>query len=824
MWQDFRYALRLLGRNPLFTLMATLSLAIGIGANSAIFSVVDAVLLRPLPVADPRSLAVIYSGPPDSRYDPSSYPDFLDFQAQNHSFSGLVAHSPLLVSYTNGDRSEQILGEIATADYFQVLGIPISRGRGFVAEEDQGPGAHPVVVVSDSFWRRRLDAAPDAVGRLLKLDGHDFRIIGIAPASFRGLTVGVVTDLWVPISMADQVAADRPGVRTRRDRHWLQIMGRLRPGTRLPAAQTDLGLIASRLAAEYPDSNRGHGVAVLAASSVVVHPEADAAVFGAAGLLGLVVGAVLLIAAANVANLLLARASARRRDIAIRLAIGASRLQLIRQLLVESVLLALLGGGAGLLLAAWVLALLVRFRLPLPISVTLEIGISSHALVFTFGLALLTGVLCGLAPALVSSRPRLVAEIKDDVTAAGGRRRRFGLSNLLVIAQVAVSLLLLIGAGLFVRSLESAQSIDPGFRITDVALATAQPAVTGYDETRVRAFYHELARRAAALPGVQAVAMTDWVPLTLGFKTKKIAVEGSGGEPMVGTAGGTGPGAGVEVDSAVVEPGYFKALAIALLRGRDFNETDRATSPRVAVIDETMASHMWRGRDPLGARFRLVAGPAGWVSVVGVVRDSKVRSLGEAPRPYFYLPFAQSYSPSMTLLLVTAGAPEAVLPAVRREVAALDPNVPIAEATTLAQHLQLSLFPARVAALLLGLFGLVGLLLAAVGLYGVVSQSVARRTREMGIRLALGSQRGELLAKLTMEGMVLVGIGVGIGLAAAYASSQVLASLLFGISAVDPLTFTGVPLMLLLVALLATLVPAWRAMRIDPVKSLRAGQ
>jgi predicted permease len=809
-WKDVRYGARLLARSPGFTLVAVFSLTLGIGANSAVFSIVNAVLWRRLPVPEPDRLMALYTGESDSPYGPSSYPDYADFRDESRSFSGLAAHNPVFLAYSEGQQTELILGEIVSGNYFSVLGVPAAHGRTLLSGDDRVPGEAPVAVISHSFWQKRFAGNPAVVGQAIRLNGREFTVVGIAPEAFKGLSVGLAADVWVPMMMQSQVMPERAGQLDRRNAHWLLITGRLKPGVTLGQARSEMGTLARRLEQQFPDSNRDRGVSLVPADQVAVHPAVDGALLGAAGLLMVVVGLVLCIASANIANLLLVRASARRREIAMRLAIGASHGQLVRQLLIESLLLALLGGAAGLLLAYWTIRLLVTFQPSMPVAISLNVGLNGQVLLFTLVVAVLTGLLCGLAPALRVRQPALVADLKGQATEEP--RRRFALRNLLVVVQVAVSLLLLIAAGLFLRSLGKAQSVNPGFRTHGLLIASFQLGLSGYSEPRARAFSEQILERARALPSVRSAALTDWVPLSLGLRSRAIFIEGRPAERK---------GRGVEIDSALVDPAYFRTLGIGLLEGREFDSHDRPGSPDVAVVNQAMARRFWPGESPIGKQFSTVGISGPFLQVVGVVRDGKYRTLGEEPRAYFYLPLEQSSSPSLSLIVQTEGNVRDTAAALREAVRTFDPGLSIFEMKTIEEHLTVSLFPARMAALLLSAFGLVGLLLASVGLYGVVSSSVSRRTREIGIRMALGAEEGSVLRLVIFDSMILVAVGLALGLGAALLSSRILAGQLYGISTVDPVTFTGIPLMLTGVALLASYIPARRAVRVDPMVVLR---
>jgi predicted permease len=811
LFADLRYAVRRLSQRPGFALIAMLTIALGVGANSAIFSVVNAVLLRPLPVESPDHLVEIYSQEGDEEPVTQSYLDYLDIRARDDLFSGVTAYTLDFFSVSLGPEPEVMLGESVSADYFQVLGVPPALGRAFIPGEDDAPGAPAVTVISHAFWQRRFASDPEVLGQTFRVRGRPVEIIGVAPRTFKGLYVGLASELWLPLTSNQSFAAG-DDLRDRGSR-WLMVKGRLRPGVTPGQAQAGLDVLAGQLAAAYPETNADpeRRFPVIPTSDVRLHPMIDRALVPVAALLMTVVGLLLLIVCTNLANLLLARALARRKEIAIRLAVGAGRGRLVRQLLTESVLLSMLGGALGLLVAWGTLKLLVGFQPPILIKLSLDLGIDTRVLAFTFFVALAAGVLFGLAPALQTTRPQLTPALKDELEAVTRKRRRFGLRGSLVVLQVAVSLVLLVGAGLFVRSLIGAQRIDPGFERQQAAIMTIAPTLSDYDEPQTRNLYTELRQRTQALPGVESVTLASRLPLGVSINTNELYVEG------VETPENEAPG----IDITVVSPGYFETMGVPLLQGRDFGEGDDDAAPRVVIIDEAAARRFWPGENPVGKRLRLGSADGELREIVGVAQTTKVRTLGEEPRPYLYVPLLQRHRGIVSLVARTSGDPAAALPMLRREALLLDENLPIMELKTMSQHLGLMLFAPRMGGILLGIFGGLAILLATIGIYGVVSYAAAQRTREVGIRVALGARPGDVVRLVIGQGMVMVGIGAAIGLAVAFAATRPLGAFLYGVSASDPSTFFGITLLLVGVAFVAMLVPAMRAVRLDPLSALR---
>ena len=817
LWQDIRYGFRMMVKSPGFTAVAVLSLALGIGVNAAIFALVDSFLWRPFPVEDPaRLMAVFTTDPKNPGLLPLSTLNYQDYSDHNQVFTGLAALGFLTADLTAGTETERVVGFMVSGNYFDVLGVRFQHGRGFRPEEAPSLGSQPVAVISHGLWQNRFGGDPNILGQSITLNRRPYTVVGIAPESFTGTFPGFQPALWVPLTMRDHLNPSFLWFTESRRGLWLNVIGRLKPGVSRDQALAGMQTLARQLELQFPEANEGRGV------TFTTLAEARANPFGAAqnpipliaGLLLGVVGLVLLIACANVANLLLARAASRQKEISVRLAMGAGRLRLIRQLLTESVALALVGGAVGLLVAYWATDLLAAFQPPGAVGFALEAELSPRVLIFTFLVALLTGVTFGLAPAMHSSRADIHENLKE-----GGRgtteSRSGRLRSLLVISEVALAVVALIGAGLFVRSLRSALSIDPGFQTANMTTLNLDVSLQGYESAAGQEFYRQLGERVQGIAGVESTALTTRLPLTFGL-SRTLWLEDQ--VPSENERG-------VLVAVSTVEAGYFETLGIPILKGRSFQTTDDANAPMVAIINQPLADRFWPGQEPLGKRIRFPAGRDGeytpLMEVVGVARYAKVATLGEDPTPLVYFPFRQDYNPGMTLVIKSAADPAAILPSVRREIRAMDPGLPIFNVQPLTQVIAASLWLPRTGAYLLAAFGLLALVLAAIGIYGVISYSVTQRSHEIGIRMALGAERRHVLGLVLGQGMKLVGIGLGIGLGGAFAASRLVSSLLYGVSAADPVTFAGITVILIGVAFLACYVPARRATRVDPMVALR---
>jgi putative ABC transport system permease protein len=826
--QDIRYGLRVLRANPGFTLTAALSLALGIGANTSMFTLVNAALFRTLPVDKPEELAYVFSGTRDVPWSTTSYPDYVDYRDHNEVFADLAAYGEIAVSISTDESPELVRGVIASGNYFGVLGVGAIRGRTFSPSDDRVPGGHAVVVISHALWMRRFGGDASAVGRNLLINGRPYVVIGVTPPLFRGSNLLEDIDLYVPMAMQALVRPPRggfsgemdPDLLARRASGWLAMIGRLRPGVTVDQAQAGMAAVARRLEQAYPDTNRDQITTVYPVNQI--DPRAYPVLRMSALLLMGVVGLLLLIATANVANLLLARSVARRREFGIRLALGGSRMRIMRQLLTESLLLALAGAALGLLAASWSLDVLASL---VPItgifSFTLDLPIDTRVLAFTSLVAVLASLLVGFAPSLQAARASLVAALQNAAPLSAPGRLRLRGRAALVVAQVALSVVLLVLAAVFLRSFWRAQGIAPGFAVDEIATASLRIDVLRYTRARGQQFYRDVLERVSALPGVRSASIARHVPLAGNSRVATLRIRDAV-SPETGVAGaGSIAGARLPtVSVSVVGPRYFETMGIGLVAGRDFSPRDAEGAPEVVIVNQTFAAKYLTEGQALGKWVGLGEGRSPWREVVGIVRDSKYRTLGEAPTPFVYQPVAQQHETGMTLLVRTNGDPRNVLGSVRRSLLALEPNLPMSDVQPLSAVVSSALFPARMAARLLSVFAGLAALLASIGLYGVMSFAVSRRTRELGIRAALGACRRDLMALVIREGVVMVGIGIAIGWALAALATRLVAGFLY-VSPTDPLTFVAVAGLLGLVMLGATYVPARRATKVAPSVALR---
>jgi predicted permease len=815
---DIRYAFRLLGRSPVLSAVAALSLGLGIGANTTIFSLLNEVFLRPLPLAEPARLVSVFMSDERNRgnafgnFMPVSRLNLVDFRQQNQVFEGLVFHQFIPLSLAGGTgEPEQIFGEIVTGDYFRVLGAPLVMGRGFLPEEDAAPGASPVAVLSYGLWQRRYGADPNMAGRTITVNGRAFTVVGVTAESFRGTSAIGGPQLWVPFAMYREVTSGFMLESWDSRRALLfNATGRLRPGVSVEQASANMNTIAAALAQEYPNDNRGRSVTLVPLAQATINPGFRENMVTAGGLLMVVVALVLLIACANVANLLLARAASRKQEIAVRLSLGAGRRRLIRQLLVESLVLAVVGGALGLLLAYWCRAALIALRPPFLPDNALALSLDGRVLLFTALVALGTGVLFGLAPAVQFSRPDLAVELKDRTSQPTGARGQFTIRNALVVAQIALSLVALIGAGLFLRSLGNARQIDPGFDADHLAVFSFNLAAQGMPPDAAAARQREILDRVRAVPAVQSASYGSFVPLGGAGFARSVFLEGQDV---------TDARAGRLVQMSNIADGYLETIGVPLMRGRDFAPSDTAESPQVVIVNETMAKRFWPDEDAIGKRFRF-SGQEQLTEVVGVARDSKYNFLGEDPQPFIYQPLLQAPQPNVTLHLRSA-SPSAALGEVRAMVQQMEPNMPLVGVFTMEDVFDQALWAPRMGALLLAVFGALALGLASIGVYGVMAYTVSQRTRELGIRMALGATTGTVSRLVFRQGLTLTVVGVVLGSIGAVFGAQQVTNLLFSVNAIDPMTFVGIPLILIAVASLAIYIPARRASRVDPVEALR---
>lgn len=805
--QDIRYGLRQLLKHPGFAALAIISMALGIGANTSIFSLIDTVLLRPLPVHEPAQLTQVY-GTLHNGADVTlqSYLNYKEYRDRNQVFSGLFGYRTVVSSLSHDGVNQRAWGYVVTGNYFDVLGVKPVLGRAFLPEEDQTPNSHPVAVLSYACWERRFASDPAIVGKTVMLNTRPFTVIGVAPKGFIGTEVAYSPEMWVPTMMAKAIEPTSNWLE-QRDSDNMFMVGRLKPGVSEARAEAALQTLTHQLGQDFPE-NAGRGVKLMSPGLFI--PDIRNAVFSFAGVLTAVGALVLLLACVNLANLLLARATERRKEIAVRLAVGASRGRLIRQLLTESILISTAGGLAGVFLAAFINQAVRSIQLPTDIALLFDLRLDWRVLTFTLVLSVATGILFSVIPALQSSKPQLVPALKDETSMVGFRRSR--LRNSLVIAQVSLSLVLLVSAGLIIRSLQAAQKMRPGFNPEQAVALSFDLAMQGYDETKGRAFQLQVLDRVRALPQVKAVALAGNLPLSINYNSSTIYVEG-----QAETSSSNLP---LAIPNPV-SPGYFEAMGIPL-RGRDFSMEENKKESRVAIVNETFARKFYPGQDPIGKRFNWSGPKEPFWEIVGTVPDGKYNSLGEDPKAALHTPILRLSPDSAVLVARTAGNARAALNAIRAEVQKLDPTLPLYDIKTLTEHMGVSLFPARMAAMALGSFGGLALVLAAVGIYGVMSHVVAGRTREIGLRMAIGAQRADVSRLILRQGMLLALIGSLVGLAIALGGAQLLKSLLYGVSPSDPFTFTVVGGMLLAVALLACWVPARRATRVDPMVALRA--
>jgi predicted permease len=813
---DVRDAGRHLAAAPGFTVAAVAILALGIGSSTAIFSAVDAFALRSRPFARPTELVNIYQDSDDGRPESNSYPTYVDVSQYTDLFSGVGAVMPegngtLL---TDSGDADFVQIEFATSSYFPVLGLQPRLGRWFTPDEDR-PGAPPAAVLTHAAWQRRFGSDPGVIGRTIRVSGAAVTIIGVGPVRHNGFVAGLASDFWMSISALGPVGgAFRGATLTRRDDHWFQIVARLAPGRTAPEAQSAMNVLAERIGREFPDSDRGRKMTVMSAADVRVHPEIDAMIYPTAGLNLLLTALLLAIVCSNLANLMLARGSTRTRELAVRLAIGATRAQVIRSLVVESVLLALAGGAVGLALAWWAIGLIDNAELPLALPVKAFITLDYRVAAFAIGVSLLSGLAFGLLPAIRNSRRDLSDTLKIDSRAARGALRVADLRGLLIVVQIAISLALIACGGILLRSMLNAMRVDLGFDPRSVVAVTVDPMQAGRSAQQAMQTLLDLRERAASHPGVEFAALATRAPVTPFGPSNTIVLDE---HAIHRTESGT-----VEVASTGVTPDYFRALRIGILYGREFTPADRTGADRVAIVSEAMARRFWGTSDVVGRRYRHGGSDTPWVTIVGVARDVPIVSPGETPRPFVYRPFAQGGFGRAALVIRGSGEPAALIAAVRQEVRTVDPLIPLMQPAPMQGHIDRSLAAPRAAARLLTALGLMAVLLACVGIYSVVAFSVARRRNEMGVRMALGATAPQVVGMVVREMAQLVAIGVAAGLALAAFIAPALRSLLIGIQPLDARTFAIVTAGVAAVALITAWLPARRAAEANPAAVLRA--
>jgi predicted permease len=814
--QDVKFGARLLLRSPALTIVAVLSLALGIGANTTIFTLVNAVLLNSMPVKDiSRLVSVVSSETRNGVPTPlgaMSRLNFLDLRDRNAVFVDVAASgfAPVALSGGSGE-PEQVFGQVATGNYFTVLGAPFAAGRGFAPEEDAQLGAHPVVVLTHGLWQSRFGGRTDLIGQSILINGRPFTVIGVTAEGFRGANTLGGPALWVPLAMYREVMTGifREFYDSRRALGY-QVHARLKDGVSVEQARANVAAIGKSLEETYPTENRGRTFAVRPMSEGTLPAAFQRQLELSGTVLMAIVGLVLLIACGNVANLLLARATARRQEIAVRLSLGAGRGRLMRQLLTESMLLSILGGLGGLAVAFWARSLLWAYRPPFLQPGAVDLNFDTTVLTFTILVALITGILFGLVPALQSSRPDLVVELKERTSVPSGSHW-YSIRNLLVVGQVGLSFVALVSAGLFLRSLANAQQIDPGFDGARLMILGMNPGTQGFDEFRGRDHYRRVLERMQGIAGVESATISTHVPMFGGGLGRTIFRDDQdANDPRNGRM------------TAVNQVGdaYFETLGVGILRGRTFTPNDRQGAPPVAIINEAMAKQYWPNEDPLGRRLIIFSDRIAR-EIVGISKTTKVNFIGEDDTPQLYLPLEQNYASQVVVQVRAAGDPDGVLGTVRRELQQLEPGMPLLNVSTYDTVLRTSLWAPRMGAWLLGIFALLALLLASIGLYGVMAYSVSQRRRELGIRLALGARQRDVRGMVVRQGMFLAAGGVAIGFVVAFGLGRFVTNLLFGVRGTDAMTFAIIPVVLLAVALLATYLPAWRASRVDPVEALR---
>jgi predicted permease len=806
LFQDLIVSFRRLRSSPGFTLAAILTLALGIGANTTIFSLVNAVVFRPFGVERQDELVFFNMHVAKGEFPATSYPDYKDYRERNSVLSSMAMYriAPMNLSRGAGENS-RLWGYLVTGNYFETLGVKAFRGRILGPADDVSKGGHPVAVITYNCWQRRFAGDPDIAGKTVKVNGMDYTILGVTPSGFVGTELIFTPEIFVPLTMVKQIEGFDWTVE-RGDGNGF-VVARLKPGVSMKSAEASINIITKQLGREYPNDDAG--VTIVLSAPGMAGTYLRGAITGFSAVLMVVAGMVLLIACVNLASLLLARAADRRKDTAIRLALGASRYFLMRQLLTESMVLAIAGGGAGILLALWLTGLVNAWSPPIDVPVIPHVTMDVRVLLFAGAISMITGLLFGLAPALQSTRATLAGAMRND--APSEKLRRVSLRDLLVTSQVALSVVLLIGSVLVVRSLQHALSLRLGFEPQHAAVVSFDTGLQGYDETRTREFQRRLLDKVRSTPGIESAGLIDGLPLTLNISNSIIYFEGKPAPR---------PGDAPMANMYDITTGYLKAMQTRLIAGRDFDARDTKDSPEVVLVNEAFARQLLPGEEALGKRFR--TGPAGkWRQIVGVVEDGKYRSLGESPSPTVFQNMEQDWRSNATLIARSPLAEAETTRLLRRAVGELDPSLTLYDAGSLTSELALALFPARLVAVVLASFGLLAIVLAATGVYGIMAYAVSRRTREIGIRMALGAAPSQVLRVVLMRTAVLLGIGTILGLVMSYASGQFFGQILYGVSAHDPLTYGFAISLMAAVAFVACWVPARRAIKVDPLTALR---
>lgn len=805
--EDLKFGVRMLAKNPGFSLIAIITLALGIGANSTIFSWINSTLLNPLPgVSRTGDLLTLTSGGTETSPHVFSYPDYLDLRSRTKTLSGVLAASLYPIDLTGVGKPERIWGQMVSANYFGLLGVRPILGRGFLPEEESKPGGAAVAVISYRMWQLRYGGDPHILGKQLNLNRHPFVVVGVTPAVFQGSQTGLRSEIWIPLTMEEDITQSAQLLQGR-DKNWLLLMGRLAPGEKANDARLELDILMQQIAREFPATHTG-------AVHCGVYPlwkapgGANAYFYVLLPLLLAIAGVVLLLACANVANLMLVRSVARRREMAIRLSLGASRWRLVKQMMVESLLLALAGAGLAMLATIWTAGTFTKFIPPTGIPLGLNVQADRTVLFATLLISLMTAVVFGTLPALRSSRLAPADVLKEEGGATGGGIRKARLSTALVVAQISMSLLLLVCAGLIARGFRDAQRFNPGFNPNHMLLMTYDLFSSGYTDEQTAEFDRELQTRLEHLPGVQSAALADWIPMGFALSSRKVAPQGYVAQPHED----------MDVETASVSPGYFKTMEIPVLAGRDFTASDDAKSQSVMIVNRTFAERYWQGRSAIGMQVD-IAGKM-W-TVIGIAQSSDYDDLNETPQPFFYRPLSQDPSAITAIHVRTFDDPMALAKTVESTVHELNADLPIYDTTTMSSRVEIASTGERIAGTFVGVFGLLALVLAAVGIYGVVAYVTRQRTHEFGIRIALGARPGDVLGLVLNQGLrvTLLGVGIGVGLAALL--TRFIVSLIFTVSPRDPWVFAGVSLMLCAVALAACYLPARRAAKVDPLVALR---